>query len=307
MIYTVTANPAVDYAMQLKQFTQGTLNRIQDTTFLPGGKGINVSILLRRLGIDSVVWGFQGGFTGNMLIELLRREKCRSDFIALENGETRINVKLYSEMETELNAAGPKVSNHALQALQMKLESSLKTGDYLVLTGVQPKDVSPQYYVELCKTAHQRGAQVIADTSGETLEAVLQTQPFLIKPNRQELEELVAFPIDDIHSVVRAVKQIQGRGAQSVLVSLGGKGAVFCTQNGEAWFCQAPSIQVCHTVGAGDSLLAGFLAKWMDTKDAAQALRYGVAAGSATAASIWLAETAYIEECLSRIADCVGV
>ena len=290
MIYTVTFNPAIDYVMRLSVLRQGETNRASTSDIQFGGKGINVSCVLRELGVENTALGFVAGFTGDALAEYLSTLGIRTDFIRLPEGNTRINVKLKtpegSAKETEINAAGPAIPNECLQALLAKLDT-LTEGDTLVLAGSIPTSLPRDIYSRILARLAGRGIRFAVDAEGALLTAVLPYHPFLIKPNRTELEGIVGrvLPTDD--DLREAAANLQEMGAQNVLVSLGGDGALLLDEHGKFHRCPAHPITPVNTVGSGDSMVAGFLAG-MD-KGYDYALKLGLACGGATACAEGLA------------------
>ena len=295
MIYTVTFNPALDYAMRVDRFETGETNRSSEEYIQYGGKGINVSVVLSRLGVPTVALGFVSGFTGDALTELVQAEGVTTDFIRLQAGMTRINVKLKGDTESEINAGGPAVDAQALDALFAKLDS-LQVGDTLVLAGSLARGVPRDMYARMIARLAGRGVRFVVDATGDTLKAVLPFAPFLIKPNLRELEELCGRTLASIADVVAAAQSLQAAGAQNVLVSLGKDGAVLVDADGAVHTVPAHKGTPVNTVGAGDSMVAGFLAG-ID-KGYAYALALGNAAGGATAFSASLATKEQIETLL---------
>lgn len=289
MIYTVTLNPAIDYVVWVDAFKTGELNRTSGELFQIGGKGINVSVMLSRLGMDTTALGFVAGFTGAALEQGLKDEGVRTDFVHLAKGFTRINVKLKSECETEINGRGPQVDSNALEALQKKL-AALGSGDFLVLAGSVPAQMPEQLYAQILERLTGSGAQFIVDAEGKLLTDVLQYRPFLIKPNHLELEQIFQTTLRDTDQIRSCAAQLQKQGARNVLVSMGASGAVLLDETGRFHTTCAPDGKVRNSVGAGDSMVAGFLTGWLKTSDYEKALRLGTAAGSATAFSDGLAQ-----------------
>ncbi len=295
MIYTVTANPAVDYTVQTPTLSLGETNRVTATSLSFGGKGINVSRVLTALGVPNRALGFVAGETGNMLEGGLRRLGLDTDFIRLSAGATRINIKLCSEQETEINATGPVVEKADMEALTKQL-AVLKNGDVLCLCGSLPPGCGMDFYAELLQNL--RGVMTVVDTVGEALLATLPYHPLLIKPNRAELCALVGRDLSDEASVVAAAKELQAMGAQNVLVSLGGDGAVLVSAGGDVLRRKAYCGEVRGTVGAGDSMVAGFVAAYVRGEASEVCLDYAVAAGCATAFVDGLADRAGVETLL---------
>ncbi len=287
MIYTVTLNPSLDYIAFTDTFNFGKTNRTRDEYIVPGGKGLNVSILLSRLGCDTTATGFVGGFTGNELVNLLKNEGVKCDFTEVL-GNTRINVKLNSGEITEFNASGISLHADKIEALKEKI-SALKSGDWLCLSGSIPKSADPDIYLDLASSVPD-GVNVVIDAAGEPLKASLKAKPFLIKPNLDELCELFGAKIKTESDIIGYAKKLQDLGAQNVLVSLGKDGALLIDENGNAYLQEAPKGKVLNTVAAGDSMIAGFIYRYCQTNDYADSLKFSVAAGSATAFSKWIAE-----------------
>lgn len=287
MIYTVTLNPALDYLLWVESFTPGATNRSAREALQWGGKGINVSVVLSRLGQATTALGFVAGFTGAVLAEGLRQEGIRTEFITLPQGNTRINVKLKGAEETEVNAGGPPIDERSVAALWAQLDA-LTSGDTLVLAGSVPKDMPADTYCRILARLQGRGVRCVVDATGALLTATLPYRPFLIKPNRSELEELCGRSLPTDEAVTEAAQQLQRQGAVNVLVSLGGDGALLVDETGtvhrQAAVSRGP---IVNTVGAGDSMVAGFLTGLPGGY--AHALKLGAAAGGATACSLGLA------------------
>lgn len=291
MIYTVTCNPALDYIMRLPgPVTEGSTNRAGETLIQPGGKGINVSAVLRALDTPSTALGFVAGESGDWLVRLLAGSGLQTDFARLPAGQTRINVKLKAGPETEINAPGPDIPPQALEALYHRLDR-LQAGDSLILAGSVPKSLPADFYAGLLRRLDGRGVQTVVDAEGQLLADVLPWHPFLVKPNRAELEGLLGCALTNDALVAEGAAALQVRGARQVLVSLGGDGALLRTAEGRTLRMAAPTGVVRNSVGAGDSMVAGFLAGWTASGgDPAAALRLAVAAGSATAFADGLAD-----------------
>ena len=296
MIYTVTCNPALDLAVRLDGMQLGALNRTAGATLIPGGKGVNVSRVLGELGERNVALGFAAGSNGGMLESALQQMGVETALIRLPEGQTRINVKLYGEQETELNAPGPTVTAQQTEGLLCELRR-LKKDDLLCLCGSLPPGMSADSYGRMLKAA---GVRAVVDTTGEALLCALSEQPWLVKPNRDELAALVGRELPTLKDVISAAEWLREKGAANVLVSLGGDGALLCTE-GMRLYQPAPDGEVIGTVGAGDSLVAGFAAGWQRYGAMAQALRLGVACGSATACSEGLADAAGVETMLAAM------
>lgn len=299
MIYTVTCNPALDCAVQLNGLAVGGLNRTAGATLTPGGKGINVSRVLVALGEDTKAHGIIAGSNGAMLNDALLNMDVLTCFVRLPEGQTRINVKLYGEQETELNAPGPMVSEVAMEELIHHL-SRLDKDDLVCLCGSLPPGMPADSYARMLKAAE--GVRAIVDTTGEALLCALREKPWLVKPNRDELAALVGKVLPTLGDVIEAAQWLREQGAENVLVSLGKDGALLCAE-GKRLYQPAPDGKVIGTVGAGDSLVAGFAAGWQRYGDMAQALRLGVACGSATACSEGLADAAGVETMLAKMPE----
>ncbi len=299
MIYTVTLNPAVDYTLRVNEFTAGVLNRPTDTSLSFGGKGVNVSRVLTALGVQNRALGFVAGEVGEMLESGLRRLGLDTDFVHLATGNTRINVKIATENETELNAIGPTVDAAAFARLTAQIEA-LVDGDTLCLCGSVPPGCGADTYARLLSCVANKDVFTVVDATGELLLRALAYRPHLIKPNRDELCALVGRDLPDDESVLVAARDLQKRGARNVLVSLGGDGAILLTEEGAVHRRAAYCGTVRGTVGAGDSMVAGYLAalEWGENVD--KALRFAVAAGSATAFSDRLATREAVESLLAN-------
>lgn len=304
MIYTVTFNPALDYVVKMPSFAPLTLNRTHSEEIQYGGKGINVSVMLQRLGVESVALGFLAGFTGKELEALLQQEGIGTDFIWLEEGNTRINVKIKAgpeeQEETEINARGPEIGETALDALWQRL-LRLEKGDMLVLSGSMPASLPQQRLLSLLKELGERGVELCLDTSGELLRQALSCHPFLIKPNHVELGELFGRELIQEEDIRECAAALQKLGARNVLVSMAGEGSLLLEETGACHRMKAPKGRVKNSVGAGDSMLAGFLAGWLQTGDAGYAHRLGTASGSATAFEDGLAERKAIDDLLMQL------
>lgn len=301
MIYTVTMNPALDYVLRLDALAPGQTNRAARTDIQYGGKGINVSNVLKNLGVPSVALGFRAGFTGEELARGLEQMGLKSDLIPLPAGRTRINVKLKAgPAETEINAPGPEIPADALSALLEKLDR-LGPGDYLVLAGSLPASLPQDTYGKIVARLGGRGVECVVDATGERLLSALPYRPFLIKPNRKELEELCGREAGSEELLETCARVLQDRGARNVLVSLSGDGSMLLDETGAVHRLYAPKGQVVNSVGAGDSMTAGFLAGWLARRDYHHAHRLGAAAGAATAFSLGLASRADIEKVLAQI------
>ena len=298
MIYTLTLNPSVDYIVEADEIHLGSLNRSSNETKLPGGKGINVSRVLRSLGVESKATGFIGGFTGRYVEEFLNSEDVQTSFINVE-GDTRINIKLKAGSETEINARGPEISAKAISSLKEQIKQ-LGKGDYLVLAGSIPSSMPDSIYEEIVRICKDTGAEVIVDAEGDLLKNILVHRPFLIKPNHHELGQFFNKEITEADEAIFYGKKLVEAGAKNVIVSLAEKGAVYINEN-EAYKADVPQGEVKSSVGAGDSMVAGFLAQYLKSGDRKEAFRYSVASGSATAFSIGLCTPEKVERLLHEV------
>ena len=285
MIYTVTFNPAIDYIVRMdKPLDPGMTNRSVSEDCFFGGKGINVSTILKNLGIENTALGFAAGFTGEAIVEDVKRKGILADFIMLDKGISRINVKIKSEQETEINAQGPAISDEAYNELLKKLDS-LKEGDMLILAGSIPSTLPSDVYEIILDRLKDKGVVFVVDATKDLLMNVLKYHPFLIKPNNHELGEMFGAVLKTDDEIEAHAKKLQEMGARNVLISMAGDGAMLITEDGERFRVGVPKGTVKNSVGAGDSMVAGFVAGYMKTKDYKVALNMGTAAGSATAFS----------------------
>jgi len=295
MIYTVTFSPSLDYIVYTPRMRLGEVNRAEQEFIYPGGKGINVSILLSRLGIENKAIAFLAGFTGEALKNMLQKDLHGAEYIYLPEGNTRINVKVKANEESELNGRGPSISADKMDELMQKL-NRLKSGDVLVLAGNAP--IASCSYGDIMKALQGKGILFVIDTTGEQLLNTLQYKPFLIKPNIHELEELFGKKLTTKDDVIKYAEKLRQLGARNVIVSMGKEGAILLAEDGGIFERCAPKGNAVNTVGSGDSMVAGFLAGWHNTGDYEKALVTGIAAGSATAFTAWLAEKEEIEKFL---------
>ncbi len=286
MIYTLTFNPAIDYVMRIGELNLGETNRSESEEIHFGGKGINVSTILANLGLETVALGFIAGFTGEELNRAVTERGIHTDFIRLSNGNTRINIKLKSEIETEINTQGPAITEKDIAKLYKKLEK-IQNGDTLVLAGSVPGTLPQNIYEDIMSKLNGRDIRFVVDATGELLTNVLKYHPFLVKPNRAELEEICGRKLDTDAKLTEAAKELQKQGAVNVLVSLGGDGVLLIDEFGRTHRRQAIPGRVVNTVGSGDSMVAGFLAGVKRNYE--YALELGIAAGSATAFASGLA------------------
>lgn len=297
MIYTVTFNPSLDYIVSVDDFQLGRTNRTSSELMLPGGKGINVSTVLGNLGIESTALGFVAGFTGDEIVRRIEEMKICSDFIRIDDGISRINVKLKSMDGTEINGAGPVIGGEMVEKLLAKLDR-LQEGDILVLAGSIPASMPDDIYRRIMEMLDGRGVMTVVDATKELLLNVLPYHPFLIKPNHHELGEIFGATLTTRESVIPFAEKLQEMGAQNVLVSMAGEGAVLVTVDGQIFSSPAPKGTLVNGVGAGDSMVAGFLAGWLAQKDYRYAFHMGLAAGSASAFSQYLATKEEVEKIL---------
>ena len=295
MIYTVTFNPALDYAVGVENLQSGMTNRASCEQLSPGGKGLNVSIVLNNLGIKNTALGFIAGFTGAEIKRSFEKLGGKSDFILLKDGLSRINVKIKSYKETEINGVGPVIDDEATAQLMNKL-NALKNGDILVLAGSIPLSLSDSLYSDIMKMLSDRDILITVDATKDLLLNVLSYKPFLIKPNNHELGEIFGVTLKTRDEVVPYAERLCEKGAKNVLVSMAGEGAVLVTETGDVLMSEAPKGAVKNSVGAGDSMVAGFIAGWCEKHDYAHAFKMGLSAGSASAFSSMLATKPEIEQ-----------
>ncbi len=298
MIYTLTLNPSVDYIVKLESFQLGELNRTVNEAKFPGGKGINVSRVLNQFGARSKALGFIGGFTGAYIERYLHNEKIDTDFVQVDE-DTRINIKLKTGQESEINAKGPNISEQNFTMLKQKIQQC-GPDDLLVLAGSIPASLPKTTYEELVKICSESGAKFVVDAEGDLLKKVLPYQPFLIKPNHHELGELFETSISNAAEVIPYGRRLVEMGAENVIVSLAGAGAVLIN-SGMTLLAEVPIGEVKNSVGAGDSMVAGFLAAYEQTRNIEDAFRYSVASGSATAFSLGLCTKDKVEELLPQV------
>lgn len=299
-VYTVTLNPSLDYTVSVENFRLGYTNRTVSESLTVGGKGINVSTVLKHMGMESTALGFVAGFTGQEAERQLAGRGIKSGLIAVEEGQTRINVKLQSVEGTEINGQGPKIPVEKLAQL-MGMLSELTAGDVLFLSGSIPSSLPEDTYLRMMERLAE-GVLTVVDVSGQGLVKALPLHPFLIKPNQHELGEIFGVTLTDRLSVIPYAKKLQGMGARNVLVSLAGEGAALLAEDGSVYEASAPEGELVNGVGAGDSMAAGFLAGWLERLDYRHAFYMGLAAGSATAFSEGLASGEKIRALYEKIA-----
>lgn len=288
MIYTVTFNPALDYILELDKLEIGKIQKSKTELILPGGKGINVSTVLTNLEIDNIALGYKAGFVGAELERLLRNMNVKTDFIDLEEGNSRINVKISGEEETAINTNGPQISENKVLELLEKLKT-LNENDYLVLSGSIPSSIKDDIYEKICRIVKKQNVKIVVDATKNLLVQALKYNPFLIKPNNEELGEIFGVEIHTKEDAYVYGKKLKEMGAQNVLVSMGKIGAALIDEAGQEYFIKSPEGKRVNTVGSGDSMVAGFIAGFLKYNNYNDALRMGVSAGSASALSKYLA------------------
>lgn len=300
MIYTVTFNPSLDYIVGVKDFKLGATNRTSYEQMLAGGKGINVSYVLKNLGFESTAIGFLAGFVGEELKRRIVADGINADFLTLEDGISRINVKLKDIDGTEINGMGPDIAPDKVKELRAKI-NALKAGDILVLAGSIPQSMPDTIYMDIMADLQGRGVNIVVDATRDLLMNVLSYKPFLIKPNNHELGEIFGVVLRKREEVIPYARKLQEKGARNVLVSMAGEGAVLIDENGREYMSEAPEGKVVNAVGAGDSMVAGFIAGYLEKKDYEYAFHKGLAAGSASAFSEQLATDEEVEALLEKL------
>lgn len=299
MIYTVTFSPAIDYVVDLNRFEIGEINRTVHENAFPGGKGINVSLVLANLGQSSIATGFLAGFTGQFIKDELNKRNIKSNFIDVE-GLTRINVKIRAGKETAINGQGPKISHREIEKLIKRLER-LNSSDILVISGAVPSSLPDNIYELILERIEDNGVTLIIDSTRDVLLKTLKYHPLLVKPNKEELEEMFNTKINDNEELIKNANKLLKLGARNVIVSLGGDGALLVGEGLEPELCKAPQGKVVNTVGAGDSLVAGFIDEYVNSNDIAKAFKKGIATGSASAFSETLATREEVEALLKQM------
>lgn len=303
MIYTVTFNPCLDYIITTDEMNLGVINRTTSELILTGGKGINVSIVLKNLGINSKMLGFIGGFTGEQIEKILNDDNCETDFIKTKKGLSRINVKIKALEETEINGMGAEISSEELEELYKKLEN-LKENDILVLGGSVPTLLPSNIYEIIMAKMENKKVKIVVDATKDLLLNVLKFKPFLIKPNNHEISEIFNKELKTEEDLIVHGKKLQEMGAENVLISMAGDGAILLSSNGEVYKSPAPKGVVVNSVGAGDSMVAGFLTGYIENNgDLKKAFKMGVATGSASAFSKFLATKIEVENILKNIKE----
>ena len=300
MIYTITFNPALDYIVKMDDFNLGHVNRTNSESVYAGGKGINVSIVLNNLGVKSKALGFIAGFTGDEIEREVRNFGCDTDFIKLKEGMSRINVKIKADVESEINGGGPNISEEALNELYMQLEK-LESGDILVLAGSIPKTMPVDIYERIMERLQTKGVKFIVDTTGDCLLKVLKYKPFLIKPNHHELGDLFNVKLNGKEEIIEYAKKLKEMGAENVIISMAGDGAILINSNGEVTISNVPKGVVKNSVGAGDSMVGGFITGYINSGNVEEAFKLGVATGSASAFSEGVATKEYVYELLKQV------
>lgn len=300
MIYTVTFNPSLDYIVSVKDFRPGMTNRTSSELMLAGGKGINVSIVLGNLGIKSTALGFIAGFTGDEIVRRLHNSGINSEFIKINDGISRINIKLKSIDGTEINGQGPHIDSSHIEQLMNRLRR-LESGDILVLAGSIPAGISDNIYKDIMDMLKDKGVQIVVDATSRLLTNVLEYKPFFIKPNQHELGDIFNVTLNTQEEVIPYALELKKMGAVNVCVSMGGKGAILVADDGNVYKAKAPDGILKNSVGAGDSLVAGFLSGWIEKKDYEYAFRKGVATGSASAFSERLATVGEVNMLINKV------
>ncbi len=302
MIYTVTLNPSIDYIVRLDRLINGITNRTTGEEYYYGGKGINVSLVLAELGLDSTAYGFVAGFTGKAIENGIRNDHIITDFIKLKNGISRINIKIKAGEETEINGQGPHIDDEELERLLQKVDR-VASGDTLVLAGSIPNTMPDDVYERMMERIRFKDVRIVVDATKQLLVKSLKYKPFLIKPNRQELSEIFDVEINTEDDIVRYAKELQKLGARNVLISLGGDGAMLVDETGAIHKAGVLKEKVINTVGSGDSMVAGFVAGYVKTGDYGYALKLGSVCGNATAFLPGLATAEKINELLKKFEE----
>lgn len=308
MIYTITFNPAIDYIAEVNKFEIGEINKVISEKILAGGKGINVSIVLKNLGVTNIALGFIAGFTGNEIKQKIEEFGIETDFVYIQEKNSRINVKIQAKengrvlTETAVNGEGPNITEEEINKFMVKIEK-IKKDDYVVISGSTSKNMNEDIYEKICRKIKERGAEIVIDTTGKYLLNVLKYNPFLVKPNKKELEEIFSTQIVTEKDIIKYAKKLQDNGAQNILISLDREGAILITKDKKILSLKAPKGRLVNSVGSGDSMIAGFIKGFMINGDYETALKFGVAAGSASAFSKDLATKEEILYELSKIEE----
>lgn len=300
MIYTVTFNPALDYIVKVDHLTLGMVNRTVQEDIYYGGKGINVSIVLNNLGLQSTALGFIAGFTGREISDGVAAMGVASDFIELREGISRINVKIKSQEESEINGQGPMIHDDELEMLYKKLDG-IQDGDILVLAGSIPNTLPEDIYEKIMARLQEKDIKIVVDATKDLLLNVLKYHPFMIKPNNHELGEMFGVVLKTNDEIIHYAKELQKRGARNVLISMAGDGAILVDENGQTFISAPPKGTVKNSVGAGDSMVAGFIAGYLKSENYEDALKIGLATGSASAFSEGLATKEEVYQLLATL------
>ena len=302
MIYTLTLNPALDYTVKLENLYLGKINSTNQTEILPGGKGINVSTVLKNLEIESIAIGFISGFTGKEIERKLNENNVKTDFIELENQRSRINIKIIEKTkETAINTKGPNIFEEDIERLYKKLEK-IEDGDFFVLSGSIPNGTNQDIYEKICEKLKNKNIKIIVDSTNDLLLKTLKYKPFLIKPNKPELEEIFKAKIKSKQEAIKYAQILQEKGAKNIIVSMGEEGAVFIDENKNKYNIDAlKPKKIVNTVGAGDSMIAGFLAGFLKYKNYEKALKLGISSATATVSTIYLGTKEEILEYFNKI------
>jgi 1-phosphofructokinase len=299
MIYTITFNPSIDYIMSVDNFTTGKVNRSTEELVLPGGKGVNVSMVLNNLGHENVALGFTGGFTGEEVKKCLQEKGAHTDFIEVD-GLTRINVKLRSDEESEINGRGPEIGEAKTLELMEKLRT-LKDGDILVLAGSIPDTMPDSIYMDIMKELQDKDLKIVVDATKDLLLNVVPYKPFMIKPNNHELGEMFGVELKSDEEIIEYAGKLKDMGARNVLISMAGDGAILLAEDGKAYKSAAPKGVLKNSVGAGDSMVAGFISGYIEKGNYVDAFKMGVCTGSASAFSDYLATRDAVEQLLANL------
>ena len=300
MIYTVTLNPSIDYVIKVDNLTKGKVNRVSEEHVYPGGKGINVTRILKSLDNDNIALGFVSGFTGDYIVNSLKDLNLKSEFIKVKEGFTRINVKIKSNEETEINGQGPKISEEELKEFYAIIDR-LVDGDILILSGSIPSCLDEKLYEKIMERVNSKDIKVVVDATKNLLLNVLKYRPFLIKPNNHELAEMFDVELKSTEDVIFYARKLKEMGAQNVLISMGGNGALLVSEDDEVFISSVAKGEVINSVGAGDSMVAGFVSGYLKTGSYEEALRLGAASGGATAFSSDLASRKFIDKLVKEI------
>lgn len=298
MIYTVTVNPALDYVLQLKKVNSGEVNRTDNYSFLAGGKGINVSQVLNQLNVENTAWGFVGGFTGKELVRQLNQKRIVNDFVTI-SGDTRVNIKIHAEKETEINAAGPQVTDQEITAFKSRLDD-LKEGDIVIMSGSLTPSLGTDFYQKLLPTIKEAGAEFVVDTTGQALLDTLKYEPLVIKPNHHELAALFNTTFDSSDVMLEYAQKLLDMGAQNVMISMAGDGGYLLTKD-HVYYAKGAIGTAVNSVGAGDSMIAGFVGTYFKTGNPEESFKVGMACGAATAFTKDIAVKSQIEAVLPQI------